>query len=165
MALETATYISDLVATNPEDATDTGASMGDHLKLIKSTVKATFPNISGAVTPTHTQINTACTPMEAVIAPTLLNSWVNSGGSSQTAGYWKDPFGDVHLQGLIKDGTVGTSAFTLPLGYRPTKNETFAVIANGSANFVGVNSDGTVPISVTASNVYVSLAGITFRAA
>jgi microcystin-dependent protein len=31
----------------------------DHLRLIKSTVKATFPNITGAVTATHTQLNGA----------------------------------------------------------------------------------------------------------
>ena len=29
----------------------------DHIRLIKSTVKATFPNITGAVTKTHTQLN------------------------------------------------------------------------------------------------------------
>lgn len=57
MALEVATYISDLVATNPVGATDTKASLDDHIRLVKSTVKATFPNVSGAVTPTHTELN------------------------------------------------------------------------------------------------------------
>lgn len=56
MALESATYISDLVATNPE-ATDAKSYGDDHLRLLKSTVKATFPNVSGAVTPTHTELN------------------------------------------------------------------------------------------------------------
>lgn len=56
MALETGTYISDLVTTNP--ATGDNADKGvDHLQLIKSTVKATFPNVTGAVTPTHTELN------------------------------------------------------------------------------------------------------------
>lgn len=57
MALEVATYISDLVATNPVGATDTKATLDDHIRLIKSTVKTTFPNVSGAVTPTHTVLN------------------------------------------------------------------------------------------------------------
>lgn len=57
MALESATYISDLVSTNPVGATDTKATLDDHIRLLKSTVKATFPNISGAVTPTHTELN------------------------------------------------------------------------------------------------------------
>jgi hypothetical protein len=56
MALETGTFISDLVVTNPTGS-DALAFADDHLRLIKSTVKATFPNISGAVTKTHTEIN------------------------------------------------------------------------------------------------------------
>lgn len=56
MALETGTYISDLVATNPTGS-DALAFADDHLRLVKQTIKNTFPNISGAVTKTHTQIN------------------------------------------------------------------------------------------------------------
>lgn len=56
MPLETGTYISDLVSTNPV-GTDTVDKADEHLRLIKSTVKATFPNITGAVTPTHTELN------------------------------------------------------------------------------------------------------------
>lgn len=56
MALETGTYIDSLVATNPT-ATDALAQADDHLRLIKATLKATFPSITGAVTLTHTQIN------------------------------------------------------------------------------------------------------------
>jgi hypothetical protein len=56
MALETGTYISDLVSTNPTGS-DAQSAGDDHLRLIKSTVKATFPNLSGAVTPTHTELN------------------------------------------------------------------------------------------------------------
>lgn len=56
MALETASYINGLVATNPT-ATDTVAQADDHLRLIKSAVKATFPNITGAATATHTELN------------------------------------------------------------------------------------------------------------
>jgi hypothetical protein len=57
MPIESATYISDLVATNPVGATDTKATLDDHIRLVKSTVQATFPNITGAVTPTHTELN------------------------------------------------------------------------------------------------------------
>lgn len=56
MPLETGTYISDLNASNPT-ATDGKSAGDDHLRLIKSTVKATFPNISGAVTATHSELN------------------------------------------------------------------------------------------------------------
>ena len=56
MALESATYIDGLVTTNPTGA-DAKSTADDHLRLIKSTVKATFPNITGAVNPTHTELN------------------------------------------------------------------------------------------------------------
>jgi hypothetical protein len=56
MSLETGTYISDLVVTNPT-ASDPKSQGDDHLRLIKSTVKTTFPNITGEVTPTHTELN------------------------------------------------------------------------------------------------------------
>ena len=56
MALETATYISDLVSTNPTSS-DNMSQGDDHLRLLKSTIKATFPNVSGAVTPTHVELN------------------------------------------------------------------------------------------------------------
>ena len=60
MALETASYISGLNASNPA-ATDGLAQTDDHLRLIKSTLKATFPNVTGAATPTHTQLNVLST--------------------------------------------------------------------------------------------------------
>ena len=56
MALETGTYISDLVSTNPVSS-DNISQGDDHIRLLKSTIKATFPNITGAVTPTHTDLN------------------------------------------------------------------------------------------------------------
>jgi hypothetical protein len=54
--LETGTYISDLVVTNPTSS-DLASQGDDHLRLVKSTIKTTFPNITGAVTPTHTELN------------------------------------------------------------------------------------------------------------
>jgi hypothetical protein len=56
MALETAFFISGLNSANPQ-STDSVAQADDHLRLIKSTVKNTFPNLTGAVTKTHSQIN------------------------------------------------------------------------------------------------------------
>ena len=44
MGLETGTYISDLVTTNPVGATDFKSEGDNHLRLIKSVLKATFPN-------------------------------------------------------------------------------------------------------------------------
>ena len=56
MPLETSTFIDGLVATNPA-STDALAQADDHLRLLKSTVKATFPNITGAVNSTQDELN------------------------------------------------------------------------------------------------------------
>lgn len=57
MGLEAATFISQLVPSNPVGATDPKSQGDDHIRLIKSVLQATFPNITGAVTPTHTALN------------------------------------------------------------------------------------------------------------
>jgi hypothetical protein len=65
VALESGTYIDSLVVTNPA-ATDGLAQADDHMRLIKSTIKASFPSITGAVTATHTELNT----MDGITATT-----------------------------------------------------------------------------------------------
>ncbi len=56
MALETGSYINSLNAANPA-ATDGLAQADDHLRLIKSTVKGTFPSLTGAVTSNQADLN------------------------------------------------------------------------------------------------------------
>ena len=57
MALETnVTHISDLVATNPTSS-DSLQEGDNHLRIIKSAIKTTFANITGAVTASHTDLN------------------------------------------------------------------------------------------------------------
>ena len=60
MALETGTYISDLVATNPLSS-DPKSAGDDHIRLIKSTLKATFPNVTGATTATQADLSAIAT--------------------------------------------------------------------------------------------------------
>lgn len=56
MPLESVTHISDLVVTNPT-STDPKSEGDNHLRNIKTALKTDFPNISGPVTKTHTQLN------------------------------------------------------------------------------------------------------------
>ena len=56
MGLETGTFIDSLNSSNPA-AGDPVNEGDDHLRLIKSTIKATFPSLSAAVTATHTELN------------------------------------------------------------------------------------------------------------
>ena len=56
MALETGTYINSLNASNPA-STDGLAQADDHIRLLKSTIKSTLPNVTGAITSSHTELN------------------------------------------------------------------------------------------------------------
>lgn len=56
MSLETATYINQLNILNPT-GTDLVSTADDHIRLIKSTLKNTFPNITGPVTLTQSALN------------------------------------------------------------------------------------------------------------
>ena len=56
MPLETPVFISDLVASNPP-ATDQKSEGAAHLRNIKSAIKTTFPNVTGAVNPTQAEFN------------------------------------------------------------------------------------------------------------
>jgi microcystin-dependent protein len=58
MPLESATYLDDLNTSNPAH-TDGLSEADSHMRLIKSVLKTTFPNIDGAVTGTPAQLNAA----------------------------------------------------------------------------------------------------------
>ena len=66
MSVESATYLNTLNTANPPSGDPVGQA-ADHLRLIKSTLKNTFPNIVGPVTLTDAQINQGGVPTGAVI--------------------------------------------------------------------------------------------------
>lgn len=90
-------------------------------------------------------------------------SWVNFGGTNESAQYYKDPWGRVFLGGVVKSGTIGTTIFILPPGYRPEEAKIFAVASNGAFGICTVNPSGSV-VATAGSNIYFSLSGISFRA-
>ena len=75
MALESATYINGLVASNPTSS-DNISDGDNHIRLIKSAIKTTFPNITGAVTSTHTAINSAVTTANTATSANSANAVV-----------------------------------------------------------------------------------------
>lgn len=56
MGLEAATYISQLIATNPLGSDDRSTA-DDHIRLVKAVLKSTFPNITGAMNATQAELN------------------------------------------------------------------------------------------------------------
>lgn len=66
MAIESATYISDLNIANPPGSDPVGQA-DDHLRLIKSALKSTFPNINGPCTATPLQLSQYFVPQGAIL--------------------------------------------------------------------------------------------------
>jgi hypothetical protein len=98
------------------------------------------------------------------IAPTLLNSWVAyDAGAHGLPGYYKDPFGRVHLRGMVKNGTIGQAIFNLPVGFRPSGHLPFAAVSNEAFSRVDARFNGDV-ICFVGNNAWVSLNGISFAA-
>lgn len=101
------------------------------------------------------------------IAPSLLNSWANVGGTAEVAGYTRDMYGRVSLKGRIAGGTTtaATALFTLPSGYRPSGNAVFpAPCSTGIGQVQVIASTGNVQIVNVPDNTYLALDGINFMA-
>lgn len=93
MALETATYVDSLNTANPAD-TDTRSSADDHARLLKASIKRTFPNIAGAVSASHGEMNFLQSASVAIQAQldecksfTGTVSYGRSAGYAQSANY------------------------------------------------------------------------------
>jgi hypothetical protein len=105
--------------------------------------------------------------------PTLQNGWDTV--LTTIPGFGKDAAGFVHLRGQITDGTLGTSAFQLPAGLRPSQLAQFGALhvfgGNSTACSVTIGPSGDVTIGGAAADTgctgsagLYSLDGITFRA-
>jgi hypothetical protein len=96
------------------------------------------------------------------------NAWVNYG--SALGEYTKDEFGFVHFRAFIKSGTVasGTIIFTLPVGFRPNRNEYISTVCLNGTNLqtcsIVVSVDGTVICDRNVANTWLSLNNFTFKA-
>lgn len=66
MGLENGTYINSLNSAWPIGATDPKSEGDNHFRLLKSTIKATLPNLTGAMTATQDELNT----MDGITATT-----------------------------------------------------------------------------------------------
>jgi hypothetical protein len=141
MGLESATFLSGLVATNPIGATDPKSQGDDHIRLIKSVLLATFPNLNAAVTATPAQLN-------LLVGQTLLYqpSFVfkaaltdrNSGGTGTT--FTDDP----DLAGIAL--SVGTHLYDAHFNWQTLTTTAqgikFAMIFSGTADIHNGDYEG-----------------------
>lgn len=103
--------------------------------------------------------------------------WFNSlPDDYNRVGYYRDPFGLVHLRGVAQTcrtnpsngEPLGGTIFNLPAGYRPAQIERFVTFYEGNQpEFVVVRIDGASSGAIVAPssqyNRKISLDGITFR--
>lgn len=95
--------------------------------------------------------------------PAFNGTWVNYDASAwRAARFWKDPMGIVWLEGLVALGTIGTTIFTLPAGYRPGSGMMWATSTSTGYGRVDVAPTGNV-VSQSGGNGYFSLSVIDFK--
>ena len=93
----------------------------------------------------------------------------NTFSGSAPVGFYKDPFGVVHVQGTVNTGATAALIFTLPAGYRPGSQIDFSVpgFVGGTTfttNRATILADGSLYNDRGTGTSYVSLNSITFRA-
>lgn len=94
--------------------------------------------------------------------PTLSNGWAAFG--AVVTGFKKTTTGQVVLKGRIAGGTMGSAAFTLPVGYRPGDLKLFAARGpSGTFATVAVYNNGIVAPN-DGTNADISLDGCMFQA-
>lgn len=99
--------------------------------------------------------------LESRIQATLGSGWTHGSGSYSPVTYYKDSFGIVHLEGVALGTTTSANIITtLPVGYRPIRNEWLPVMVNigGSLSIINANilTDGTINRLKGADAVYFS---------
>jgi hypothetical protein len=108
---------------------------------------------------------TAGEPKPWIAVSAFLSNWTNYGAGTSTCAYYKDAFGIVHVKGTVTGGTVGTSVFNFPVGFRPVENAYFATQSASAYALVAViAANGDLIMSAGATGG-VSLEAVQFRAA
>ena len=157
MGLETATFINQLVDTNPT-ASDNANQGDNHLRLIKATIKNTFPNITGAVTATQAQLNTAYLPL----AGGTLTGGLTGTTASFPGGVTANVTGAV--TGNASTATALQNARTINgVSFNGTANITFGSdnVAEGATNQYFTNARARSAVSVTGTGLsYNSTTGV-----
>jgi len=184
MGLEVATYIPELVNTNPIGISDTVSEGDDHLRLLKKTILNSFPGFVGTgitpkfVTLTEDQINVLIDAAIKNIAQTIPGLWTFTADNIHQGNEvfenlitLEDNAGNVVAQtttaalgALLVSNQGGT--VDLKAGFR--NPEEFAVIAAGTlsqamegqiARYTGAGGILTVPVLTAGTNIDLIQAG------
>ena len=160
MGLETASYISELVDTNPVVGDPVGEG-DDHLRLLKTVLQTQFPNLTaGAVNTTQTEMNlldgvtalvtlatdqswtgsqrgTPSTVTDGTLDLDTANNFKYTPGAADTLEFSNETAGQAGFITLINP-----SAYTISLGSEVKKGASWDVYTAGTY-LVSYYSDGT----------------------
>jgi microcystin-dependent protein len=138
MGLETTVnFISDLNPLNPTDG-DLAKDGDNHIRLIKAAVKQTFPNITGAVTATQSDLNTRLFPSGGIILwsgsiASIPSGWLLCDGTNGTPNL-RDRFvvgaGSTYAVGA----TGGSDTVSLAEANLPAHSHTYSGTTGGQSN-------------------------------
>lgn len=109
MGLEAATYIDDLVITNPV-AGDNVSQGDDHLRLIKNVVKATLPGLNRPMYLEQASVDLASATTPDLSTPA--SNYINITGTTQIDGFATEPAGFMRwlrFDGILTLNYNGTS--------------------------------------------------------
>lgn len=94
---------------------------------------------------------------------TLGNDWENYGGSFSIASY-KKRGNTVMFKGLIKGGTIKTTIFTMPTGFRPSAAKILPATSNsGNTVELRVDKSGAVSVNNGTISSWVSLDNVNYE--
>lgn len=94
----------------------------------------------------------------------FLNSWVNFGAPYANVAYRKDDAGLVYIRGAAKSGTVNSTIFTLPAGFRPAAELRRPISSNAAFAEISIDNAGVVKMPAGGSNVVAHLTIPAFQA-
>lgn len=143
MALEAATFVNDLVITNPVSG-DNVSQGDDHLRLLKSVLKDTFPNLSRAYYLEHARTDLASSTTPDLSTPA--SNYIRLTGTTQIDGFATEPSGFTRMITFSAALTLNHSA-TLVL---PSADD--IVTANGDHAFAISLGGGTWHIALYQRN-------------
>ena len=163
MALEDLTgtkYIDDLNASNPA-AGDNVSEGDDHIRGIKNVLKVTLPNVTGAVTPTHTELNYVdgvTSAIQTQLNAISANDWVTAARIADNAldsdMYVDGSIDNAHLAddavGVAELSATGTASNSVFL----RGDNTWAAAGSTSASDL---TSGTLPIARIANDAIDSI--------
>ena len=154
MGLETGTYLDALVPTNPA-STDGLAQADDHIRLLKSALKNTLPNLSGAVSATQAELNvlagiTSSTSdlnvLDGITATTAqLNFTAGVTSNIQTQMNAKAPLASPTFTGTLNAPTANVT--TVDLGdWTITQSGANLVFSTGGAGKMKLDASGNLTV-------------------